>query len=76
MNKWVIANFKLYKTAEEIFSLMSIIFKAAMAHGIINKNPLAIVYHEKHERKHGKSLTKKEENLISTNRCSSNCSKK
>lgn len=59
-----IVNAEKYKTAEEIFSLMSIIFKAAMAHGIINKNPLAIVYHEKHERKHGKSLTKKEENKL------------
>ncbi len=59
-----IVNAEKYKTAEEIFSLMSIIFKAAMAHGIINKNPLAIVYHEKHERKHGKSLTKKEENRL------------
>lgn len=52
------------KTSEEIFSLLSIIFKAAIAHGIINKNPLAIVYHEKHERKHGKSLTKQEEKKL------------
>ncbi len=59
-----IVNAGKHKTAEEIFSLLSIIFKAAMAHGIINKNPLAIVYHEKHERKHGKSLTKKEEKKL------------
>ncbi|MBE5750151.1 MAG: hypothetical protein E7346_04725 [Clostridiales bacterium] len=49
------------KTSEEIYSLMSIIFKAAIAHGILTKNPLDIVIHLKHDRKHGKALTKAEE---------------
>lgn len=59
-----IVNAGKHKTAEEIFSLMSIIFKAAINHGMINKNPLAIVYHEKHDRKHGEALTKKEEKKL------------
>ena len=52
------------KTAEEIYSLMSIIFKAAIAHAILNRNPLDIVFHQKHDRKHGKALTKTEENKL------------
>ena len=52
------------KTAEEIYSLMSIIFKAAIAHNILNRNPLAIVVRQKHEREHGKALTKKEEQTL------------
>ena len=38
---------------------MSIIFKGAIAHGILNKNPLDIVFHQKHT--HGKALSKQEE---------------
>ena len=49
------------KTAEEIYSLLSIIFRGAIAHGIIDKNPLAIVVKIKHEGKHGTALTKDEE---------------
>ena len=52
------------KTAEEIHSLLSIIFKGAIAHGIVNKNPLAIVVRMKHEGKHGTALTKAEEKLL------------
>jgi integrase len=49
------------KTATEIFSIMSIIFKAAINHNIIIKNPLNLVYHEKDEYTHGKALSKEEE---------------
>lgn len=49
------------KTADEIFSLLSIIFKIAIKHGIIKHNPLDIIFHQTHERKHGKALTKSEE---------------
>ena len=52
------------KTADEIFSLMSIIFKAAISHGIIAKNPLDIVVHRNHEREHGTALTKDEERIL------------
>lgn len=49
------------KTADEIFSLLNGTFKFAIAHGIITKNPLATVFHEQHERKHGTALSKIEE---------------
>ena len=52
------------KTAEEIYSLLSIIFKGAIAHGFMDKNPLTLVVKMKHEGKHGTALTKDEEALL------------
>ncbi len=52
------------KTADEIFSLLSIIFKGAIKHNIINKNPLDIIYFEKHEKKHGSAFTIEEESRL------------
>ena len=49
------------KTADEIYSLLSIIFKGAIAHELIERNPLNVVFHVKHEHEHGKALTKSEE---------------
>jgi len=40
------------------------IFKMAIAHGIIEGNPLAIVIVDKHERKHGTALSKEEEKKL------------
>ena len=48
------------KTADELFSLLSIIFKGAIAHGIIQRNPLATVFHPKHTRESGTALTSQE----------------
>ena len=52
------------KTAEEIYSILSIIFKGAIAHGFMDKNPLTLVVKMKHEGKHGSALTKDEERLL------------
>ena len=52
------------KTAEDIHSLLNIIFKAAIKHGLITNNPIDMVVHNKHEREHGKALTKNEEKLF------------
>lgn len=49
------------KTADEVYSLLNVILKMAIAHGIIERNPLAIVVKEKHFSKHGTALTKDEE---------------
>ncbi len=49
------------KTADEIHSLMNIFFKAAILHGLMKRNPLDVVLHQEHDRKHGKALTKEEE---------------
>ena len=54
------------KTADEIYSLLSIIFKGAIAYGIIQKSPLAIVQHQKHVKESGTALTKDEETLLLT----------
>lgn len=48
------------KTAEEIYSLLSIIFRGAMAHGIITQNPMSIVPRVQHTSEHGKALSKQE----------------
>ena len=52
------------KTAEDLHSLLNIIFKAAIKHGLITNNPIDMVVHNKHEREHGKALTKDEERLL------------
>lgn len=52
------------KTADEVHSLMSIIFKNAIKHGITSKNPLDVVYHEKHETNSGKALSPSEEQKL------------
>lgn len=52
------------KTADELHSLLNVIFKSAIAHGIIERNPLDIVQHIQHERKHGTALTKDEEQSL------------
>ena len=55
------------KTAGEIYSLLSVIFKMAMLHRLIDYNPLDIVIHTKHESQHGVALTKEEEKKLLDN---------
>lgn len=52
------------KTADELYSLLSILFKGAIAHGIIDKNPLELVLHIKHDKENGSALTRKEEDVL------------
>ena len=52
------------KTADELYSLMSIIFKSAIAHHLIDRNPLATVLKSCHEKESGEALTKEEESLL------------
>ncbi len=49
------------KTVDDLHSLLNVIFKMAIAHGLISSNPLDMVFHQTHERVHGKALTKEEE---------------
>lgn len=53
-----------HKTAEEVHSILSVIFKSAIAHGIIQRNPLDVIYVESHERNHGKALSSEEITLL------------
>lgn len=57
----------LRKSTHEVFSLMSVIFKGAIAHGIIERNPLDIVVLESYDQEHGKALTRDEENSLLRN---------
>ena len=52
------------KTADDVFSLLNMIFKAAIKHGVIPGNPMDMVFHKKHEQEHGKALTKAEEKML------------
>ena len=54
------------KTADEIYSLLSIIFKGAIAHRLIDYNPLNVVVKTKHQYKHGTALSKEEETKLLT----------
>ena len=49
------------KTCDECFSMMNVIFKGAIAHELIPRNPLAVVYHQPHESESGKVLTREEQ---------------
>lgn len=52
------------RTAQDVFSLLNVIFKTAIAHGVIERNPLAILLPITHEREHGKALSKDEERKL------------
>lgn len=52
------------KTAEDIHTLLNVIFKMAIRHNLITNNPMDIIIRDKHERKHGKALTRLEEEAL------------
>lgn len=52
------------KNMSEIFSLLNVIFKMAIAHGILSINPLNVVIHDSYEGTHGVALTKEEESIL------------
>lgn len=52
------------RNAQDIYYLLNVIFKMAIAHGIIERNPLAVVQPITHEREHGKALSKREEKIL------------
>ncbi len=49
------------KTREDIYSLLNQIFDSAVKHGLVKLNPLGMVFKEKHNREHGKAISKKDE---------------
>lgn len=52
------------KTAVEVYNLLSCIFKTAIAHDLIIKNPLAVVLKPTYDQEHGTALTKDEETRL------------
>ena len=51
------------RTEENVQTMLNMLFKAAVKHGIIQHNPIDMVFHKQHEREHGKALSKAEEKL-------------
>lgn len=54
------------KSAQDVQSLLNCIFKMAIAHNVLDRNPLAVLLPVTHERTHGKALTKDEERKLLT----------
>ena len=52
------------RTEENVFTMLNMIFKAAVKHSVMTHNPIDMVFHTKHERTHGTALTKDEERLL------------
>ena len=52
------------KTADEIYGLLMLIFKAAIAHFIIDRSPMTLVLNVQHESEHGEALTKDDEEKL------------
>ena len=61
------------KTADDIYSILSIIFKGAIAHGIIERNPMATVFKPKHQRENGVALTRQEETILLAHVAGTDC---
>ena len=52
------------KTTDDVHTVLNQIFKYALAYGILQRNPLAIIPYKQHERVNGKRLTPEEERLL------------
>lgn len=52
------------KTAHEVFTLINVVMKMAIKHGMISHNPCDIVLLTDYESEHGVALTKDEERLL------------
>lgn len=52
------------KTAHEVFTILNVVFKAAIKHNIIAHNPCDLVLLQPYESKHGKAFTKDEERQL------------
>lgn len=52
------------RTSEDIFTLLNLIFKAAIKHNLLTSNPMDMVIVVNHERTHGKALSKDEERKL------------
>ena len=59
-----LANEGKSKTANEVYSLLSVIFKSAIAHNLITKNPISTVIKAEYSRQHGTALTREEETTL------------
>lgn len=54
------------KTGDDLHSILNGIFKNAIAHAIIERNPLALVVHTQHERESGQAISRADETALLT----------
>ena len=52
------------RTSENVATLLNMLFTAAVKHTILQHNPMDMVFHTKHQREHGKALSKDEESKL------------
>lgn len=52
------------RTEENVFTMLNMLFKAAVKHTVLLHNPMDMVFHTKHQREHGKALSKDEEKKL------------
>lgn len=52
------------RTKETLHSILNQIFECAVKHGVTKLNPLGMVFYQKHEREHGKSISKDDEKRL------------
>lgn len=52
------------RTKETLHSILNQIFECAVKHGITKLNPIGMVFYQKHEREHGKALSKDDERRL------------
>ncbi len=49
------------RTSENVATMLNMLFSAAIKHSVLQHNPMDMVFHTKHQREHGKALSKDEE---------------
>ncbi len=52
------------RTSENVATILNMIFTAAIKHTVLQHNPMDMVFHTKHQREHGKALSKDEERKL------------
>ena len=52
------------RTSENVATMLNMLFTAAVKHTVLQHNPMDMVFHTKHQREHGKALSKDEERKL------------
>ncbi len=52
------------RTSENVATMLNMLFTAAIKHTVLQHNPMDMVFHTKHQREHGKALSKDEERKL------------
>ena len=52
------------RTSENVATMLNMLFTAAVKHTVLQHTPMDMVFHTKHQREHGKALSKDEESKL------------